>query len=60
MSVSRKKMSTFSDDEEEKLINIIAGHPVLYDTSNPNYRNNLVKDNVWKAIGKDLNKKSKY
>lgn len=53
-------MSTFSDDEEEKLINIIAGHPVLYDTSNPNYRNNLVKDNVWKAIGKDLNKKSKY
>ncbi|XP_045508884.1 transcription factor Adf-1-like [Colias croceus] len=51
-------MSTFSDNDEEKLINIVAGHPFLYDISNQNYRNKLVKDNVWKAIGKDLNKNS--
>jgi hypothetical protein len=37
--------------DEEKLILEVSHCPVLFDFSNPNYSNHLVKDNVWKAIG---------
>ncbi|XP_026735798.1 transcription factor Adf-1-like [Trichoplusia ni] len=46
----------FSDSEEEKLINQVAHHPALYDASHKNYLNAIIKDNIWKNIGKVLNK----
>jgi hypothetical protein len=37
--------------DEEKLILEVSHYPVLFDFSDPNYFNQLVKDSVWKAIG---------
>ncbi|KAG6446901.1 hypothetical protein O3G_MSEX004665 [Manduca sexta] len=49
------KMS-FSPQDEEKLINIVAKHPVIFDTGHANYRNKSAKEKVWAAIGEELNK----
>lgn len=35
---------------EEKLVLAVYNHPVLYDTSLNIYRNNLQKNDAWKAI----------
>lgn len=48
----------FSDSEEEQLINYVALYPALYDSSHTNYRNNLIKENIWKDISKKINKTS--
>lgn len=39
---------------EEKLILLVQEYKHLYDLSDPNYHNNLVKDNSWVEIGKPL------
>lgn len=51
---------SFLEAEEENLINLVANHPVLYDVGDVDYRNNVVKDKVWKIIGKELNKDGEY
>nr|XP_022905563.1 transcription factor Adf-1-like [Onthophagus taurus] len=51
-------MTSFSKEDEEKLINIVAKNPVLYDKSHGSYRDNLVKDKVWRAIGKEVKRNS--
>lgn len=51
---------SFSDAEEEMLINLVCKYPVLYDASHAEHRNILAKENVWKDIAQDLKKTSKY
>ena len=49
-----------SDDEssklavEEVIIDQVRERPALYDKSHPDYNSRLVKDNIWKEIGKEL------
>lgn len=38
----------------EKLIEAVREHEVLYDLSHSKYIDSTYKDNIWKAIGKDL------
>jgi predicted transcriptional regulator len=40
--------------DEEKLIILVQEHECLYNLGNPNYDNNLMKDNVWKDIARHL------
>ncbi|XP_063391324.1 transcription factor Adf-1-like [Cydia fagiglandana] len=49
-------MGSFTDAEEEKLIKMVISHDILYNASHTNYKSNLIKDNVWKQIGKELNR----
>ncbi|XP_063544805.1 transcription factor Adf-1-like [Cydia strobilella] len=49
-------MGSFTDAEEEKLIKMVISHDILYNASHANYKSNLIKDNVWKQIGKELNR----
>ncbi|XP_061726303.1 uncharacterized protein LOC133531907 [Cydia pomonella] len=53
---SRLKMGSFTDAEEEKLIKMVISNDILYNASHVNYKSNLIKDNVWKEIGKELNR----
>ncbi|XP_049882875.1 uncharacterized protein LOC126378507 [Pectinophora gossypiella] len=46
----------FTTKEEEKLIQVVGKHPVLYDRSLPEYRNIVTKENLWNDIAKELNK----
>ncbi|CAL1671958.1 unnamed protein product [Lasius platythorax] len=38
----------------EQIIEIVKLHPILFDLSNPDYKNIKKKDNVWKEIGEAL------
>ena len=40
--------------DEEKLILLVQGYPALYDLSHKDYDNNLIKDNMWEHICKEL------
>jgi hypothetical protein len=40
--------------DEEKLVLLVQEHECLYNLSNPDYDNNLIKDNVWKDIARHL------
>ena len=39
----------------EKLINEVAKHPILYNLSNPGYRDNDRKNNVWRLLAAEFN-----
>lgn len=43
----------------EKLIELVKIHPILFDLTNPEYKNVLKKDNIWKNIAEALNQDSK-
>lgn len=51
------KSKSFNAEKDEKLIGMVQSYPVLYDLSDKNYKNNYIKENVWKeisiAIGND-------
>ncbi|XP_048002110.1 uncharacterized protein LOC125238732 [Leguminivora glycinivorella] len=49
-------MGWFTDAEEEKLIKMVISHDILYNPSHAHYKSNLIKDKVWKQIGKELNR----
>jgi len=38
----------------EQIIEIVKLHPILFDLSNLDYKNNRKKDNEWKEIGEAL------
>ncbi|XP_012143753.1 uncharacterized protein LOC105662835 [Megachile rotundata] len=44
----------FSSEEDEMLIECIRNYPVLYDISDKDYKNYLVKENVWREISTKL------
>lgn len=45
--------------ENERLIELVRTHPVLYDHTHPKYSDNQYKEKTWKEIGRDLNNSSK-
>jgi hypothetical protein len=45
---------TYWHGSHRKLILLVQEHECLYNLSNPDYDNNLVKDNVWKDITRHL------
>lgn len=49
----------FSAAEDELLIELVAGLPVLYDAKLKEFKNTGLKDTKWKQIGKEINKTGK-
>lgn len=39
----------------EKLIEMVRGFPVLYDTTHKDYMNSKLKDDLWEKLAKELN-----
>lgn len=46
----KTKFKKFTADEDDKLINFVQEHTVLYDASDPNYKKMHVKDKLWKEL----------
>lgn len=44
----------------EKLISIVQGYPVLYNTSDPDYMRAKLKDEIWGKIGTELQCEGKF
>lgn len=44
----------FTSTEDEKLVEIVAKYPSLYDKQNSIYKRQVVKDNAWKEIAEHL------
>jgi len=50
----------FSAENDEKLIEMVRDCPVLYKLSEKNYKDNNIKENVWKEISIAIGKNGKY
>ncbi|CAI6361966.1 unnamed protein product [Macrosiphum euphorbiae] len=46
----------FTPENDEQLIALVRDHPVLYKLKDKNYRDNNIKDNVWKEISFSIGK----
>lgn len=44
---------------DEKLIELVRGYPVLYDLSNAKYMDSEYKNEIWGKIGTELNASGK-
>nr|CAD7577129.1 unnamed protein product [Timema californicum] len=49
----------FTAMEDEKLVEIVAKHPSLYDLENPLYKDQVIKDNAWKEVADHLRRSAK-
>lgn len=50
----------FSKTDDEKLINEVAMHPALYDLKHELYKDQNVRDNIWKIVSEKVNKSGKF
>lgn len=53
------KSKSFSTKNDKKLIEMIRNHPVLYKSSDRNYKDNNLKENVWNEISNSIGKNGK-
>lgn len=49
-------MTAFSDEDCEKLIELIKQHPLLYNVQLESHRDENLKDNIWTNIAENINK----
>jgi len=49
---------SFTIEEDILLAEFVREHPCLYDLKNANYKDQQIRDNVWKLISNNLNNKS--
>jgi hypothetical protein len=50
----------FTLELDERLIDVVRDHPVLYDPTIKNYKDAMVRNNVWKKISKELGRDVKF
>lgn len=56
-SIESKSLNSVND---EKLIECVRNYPVLYKSSDKNYKDNSVKENAWKEISHVIGKNGMY
>ncbi|KAJ8928544.1 hypothetical protein NQ314_018893 [Rhamnusium bicolor] len=44
----------FSPEEDEKLVELVARHPALYDAGHMEYKDQMMKENIWKEISNEV------
>jgi hypothetical protein len=49
----------FSPSDDEILLQEVQANPILYDLANANYKNIIMKDNIWKEISLKIGKSGK-
>jgi len=47
---------SFNAIDDKKLIEVIRNYPVLYKLNGNNYKDNSIKENVWKEISHSIEK----
>lgn len=51
--------SRFTPVEDEKLIEMVRGYPLLYNLSDRKYKDSTIKENIWKEISNAIGKNGK-
>jgi len=46
----------FSSEDDKVLSELVGCHPCLYDLKHSLYKDQTIRDNVWKQISNELNK----
>lgn len=54
-----KMSNNFNAADDEQLVELVAGHRILWDYSENDFKNTLKKELIWKEIAKLLNKTGK-
>lgn len=57
---SQKLQVRFSATEDEQLIEIVSGYPILWDMKLKEFKNVAKKDTIWNEMDKLLNKPGKF
>jgi hypothetical protein len=60
VSSALQKLAVFFPEMEEMLIEKVRQPTFLYDTKSPDYRDQHMRANTWKGIGKELKIKRKF
>lgn len=58
--MSAKKKTKFTDAEEEKIIDFVKTHEILFNAKLVNFRDTEAKNRLWLALAKELNKDGLY
>ena len=53
-------MQNTSDELKEAVIDSVREHPCLYNKSNKDYKDKIVKENAWTSISQKLGKNGMY
>lgn len=56
---TQKNFCKFSKEQDEILIDSVSRHPALYDASQKSYKDNVVRDNIWREIAEIINRSGK-
>ena len=58
MALSTHKLPAvrFAAEEDELLIEFVQKHEILYDLKDPEFKNTMKKDLLWREVGKALKK----
>jgi hypothetical protein len=54
------KKLVFSPSEDELLVHEVQNNSVLYSIADENFKNNIIKNNIWKHISTTIGKSGKY
>jgi len=49
---------SFTHDDDAKLCELVSSYPQLYDLSHKDFKDIILKDNIWKEIATSLGKKT--
>ena len=50
----------FSSEEDEILVELIAIYPALYDASHADYKDYMIKENIWKEVSEKVRRSGEY
>lgn len=59
MSKNKEKVK-FTDEEEEKIIDFVKSHEILYNAKHKNFRDSEAKNRLWQRLGTELNQNGMY
>lgn len=58
--MDKQKKIKFTDADEEKIIDFVKSHEVLYQVKHPKFRDSEAKNRLWLSLAKELNKDGMY
>lgn len=60
MKEEKRRMTKFSTSDDDKLIELVRNHELIYNLSDENYKNFQMRKHVWEIIARELGRTGKF